>query len=256
MTIAGTQWVTVNCGTLNVKTAANDTYLDYSPYTKCYLYLPYVGTHQIDVDDIMRGSIQVVYNVDILSGAVSAQVLCKDAKNDNLECMYEYSGACATQIPVTGQNFNNLLKSCFDIASNVGNLVATGGEAVPMYSGKAGAALSKNFKREKYNTMYQNTLGIVESGLNMMKADIGHSGSIGSAAGMLGHQKPKLIMLTPRLCTPANANAYQGYPSFISGRLGNLSGFTVVETLRLDDTRATGAEAAEIIELLGEGVIL
>ena len=75
MTYASAQYVEVDCGSLDVKEYWG-AYLDYDPYTKAEIYLPYCGTHPIAVDDIMNKIVHVVYHVDILSGACCAYVKC------------------------------------------------------------------------------------------------------------------------------------------------------------------------------------
>lgn len=52
MNKAARQYITIDCGSLNVNEYWG-AYLDYDPYTKCEIYLPYIGTHAIAADDIM-----------------------------------------------------------------------------------------------------------------------------------------------------------------------------------------------------------
>ena len=53
------QYVQVPCGTLNVNEYWG-AYLDYSPFTKLEIYLPYIGVQTLDADDIMGRSVEVV----------------------------------------------------------------------------------------------------------------------------------------------------------------------------------------------------
>ena len=52
MTPAASQFVEVDCGTLNVNEYWG-AYLDYEPYTKAQIYLPFIGFQTLNVDDIM-----------------------------------------------------------------------------------------------------------------------------------------------------------------------------------------------------------
>ena len=72
---------------------------------------------------------------------------------------------------------------------------------------------------------------------------------------MLAIQKPYLILTRPRQAHPANQNHYTGYPSFITENLSELSGYTEIEQIHLENVQATDSELNEIVSLLESGVI-
>lgn len=227
MNKAGVQYIEVDCGTLNVNEFWG-AYLDYSPYTKAEIYLPYCGTHAIDVDDIMNKSVHVKYHVDILSGACCAYVKCGDS------VLYQFSGQCSSSIPISGSDFTQMVNGVLSAAVSIGSMVATGGASAPL----AVPALA--------NTA-------VNGGL---KPAIEKSGAISGTSGMLAIQKPYLIITRPKQALPSNQNYYTGYPSYITANLSELSGYTEIETIHLDNVSATESEINEILTLLKEGVIL
>lgn len=225
MTKAATQYVTVDCGTLNVNEYWG-AYLDYDPFTKAEIYLPYIGTHALSVDDIMGKSVHVVYHIDILSGACCAHVKCGGS------VLYSFVGQCSCSIPITGNDWTNVVNGALSIAASIGTMVATGGATAPM------AATT-----------------IASTAVNSMKPNVEKSGSMGGMGGMLGVQTPYLILTRPRQALPARQNKFTGYPSFITESLGDLSGYTEIEEIHLENISATESELSEIENLLKSGVI-
>ena len=67
---------------------------------------------------------------------------------------------------------------------------------------------------------------------------------------------PYLIMHRPIQSLPDNFGRYKGYPSNITKRLGDLTGFTKVYEILTNNISAMDEEIEEIINLLKEGVIL
>lgn len=226
MTKAASQYVKVDCGTLNVNEYWG-AYLDYDPYTKAEIYLPYIGTHALAVDDIMGKAVHVVYHVDILSGACAAYVKCGSS------VLYTFIGQCSSSIPITGNDWTNVINGVLTAASAIGSMVATGGASAPL----AVPALAS-------------------TAVNGMKPTVEKSGSMSGTGGMLGIQTPYLILTRPRQAVPAKQNEFMGYPSFITRKLSKVSGYTEIERVHLENISATEQELSEIESLLKGGVIL
>ncbi len=226
MTTAASQYVIVDCGTLNVNEFWG-AYLDYDPFTKAEIYLPYIGTHPIAVDDIMNKAVHVKYHIDILSGACCAMIKCGGS------VLYSFVGQCSCSIPITGNDWTNVVNGALTIAASIGTMVATGGATAPM------AAAT-----------------IASTAVNSMKPNVEKSGSMGGMGGMLGVQTPYLILTRPRQALPKNQNKFSGYPSFITKMLGDCAGYTEIDSVHLDGIPATEQELSEIESLLKGGVIL
>lgn len=225
MTVAASQYVEVDCGTLNVNEYWG-AYLDYDPYTKAEIYLPYIGIHPLSTDDIMNKSVHVVYHVDILSGACCAYVQCGET------VLYSFIGQCASSIPITGDNWTNVINGAISIAGAVGTMVATGGASAPMAIGQ-----------------------IASTVVNQMKPSVEKSGAMSGTGGMLGVQTPYIILTRPRQAVPNNQNTFIGYPSFITEKLSELKGYTEIDSIHLENVPATEPELSEIESLLKSGVI-
>lgn len=226
MTKASSQYVSIDCGTINVNEYWG-AYLDYSPYTKAEIYLPFIGTHPVTIDDIMGKPVHVVYHVDVLSGACCAYVQCGGT------VLYSFVGQCSCSIPITANDWTNVINGALSIAGSIGTMVATGGATAPMA-----------------------VTNIASTAVNSLKPDVEKSGSMGGMGGMLGVQKPYIILTRPRQALPANQNMFTGYPSFITKTLSDCSGYTEVENIHLENVPATQNEIDEITELLKSGVII
>lgn len=226
MTKATSQYVEVDCGTLNVNEFWG-AYLDYDPFTKAEIYLPYIGTHPIATDDIMNKSVHIVYHVDILSGACAAYVKCGNS------VLYTFIGQCSSSIPITGNDWTNVINGVLSIAGAVGSMVATGGASAPIAAGE-----------------------IASAAVNSFKPSVEKSGSLSGTGGMLSVQTPYLILTRPRQALPANQNKFSGYPSFITKKLGDCAGYTEIDSIHLEGIPATEQELSEIESLLKGGVIL
>ena len=225
MTTASSQYVEVDCGTINVNEYWG-AYLDYAPFTKAEIYLPYIGIHPLSVDDIMGKPVHVVYHVDILSGACCAYVKCGDS------ILYSFLGQCASSIPVTGNDWTNVINGVLNIAGSVGSMIATGGASAP-------TEISV----------------IASTAVNSLKPSVEKSGAMGGTGGMLGVQTPYIILTRPRQAVPSSQNVFTGYPSFITTKLADLSGYTEVYKIHLENIGATEDELNEIESLLKSGVI-
>ena len=229
MTVAASQYVEVDCGTLNVEEFWG-SYLDYDPYTKAEIYLPYCGTHALQVDDIMGKAVHVKYHVDILSGACCAYVKCGGS------VMYSFVGQCSSSIPISANDWTNVVNGALTIAASVGSLIATGGASAPMAVGAAAAVTG---------TIYGGGI----------KQNVEKSGSMGGTGGMLAVQTPYLILTRPRQALPKKQNTYTGYPSFITTKLSDLKGYTEIDSIRITGVPATDAELNELESILKSGVI-
>lgn len=255
------QWIEYDCGYIDIDETWG-AYLDYDPYTKLDIYLPFCGVHPIRTDDFMPGRIHVKYHIDLLTGSCVAMI--KSSKTNEHgdvlnSVVYQFMGNCATQIPVTSAQYADAVRSAISIAASVGTLVAGG---IGTVAGAAGlAAKNKLTNTGKTQTAMNLTSDVINTGASIgenvmnLKPSIERSGAIGSSAALLSIQVPYLILTRPRQAKPDNQQNYTGYPSFITEDLVNLKGWTEVQAIHLEGIPCTANELAEINELLKSGVI-
>lgn len=232
------QFVTVDCGSITLPEYWGG-YLDYSPYTKVEIYLPYIGVRPLDTDEVMGRTLRVVYNVDVLSGACVCFVQC-----DNT-IRYHYVGQCGASIPITANDWTRVVNGAVSIATALGVGVATLG---------AGAAAGGATAASMAGTGA--LVGGIASQVLASKPRVEHSGSLAGMGGILGVQFPYIIIQRPRQAVPSGQNAFTGYPAFIKRTLGTVSGYTQVTGVHLTGLSCTDEEKNEIQAYLEAGVIL
>lgn len=211
--------------------------LDYSPYTKIELFLPYIGVQSIDTDDVMGGTVNLKYHVDMLTGTIVAFLTVVRDGFSNV--LYQWTGNCASTIPVTGTDYNSLISNIINLGSSVATTVATGG----LSSAVTGAMVT--------STAFQAANAVTGSKPNIKKG-----GQAGSVAGALNMQESYLIITRPIQSLPKDFNTLNGYPSNITETLGNLEGYTEVEYVHVEGISATEEELMDIESKLIGGVIL
>lgn len=224
------QYINIACGAIKVNKYFGNI-LDYAPYTKIQLFLPFIGVVNLDTNEVMGSTLNVTYRVDVLTGACLAQVSV--SRSDYGAVMYTFSGNCAVQLPITGGNYSSIIANTIGIGASIGATIASGGALAPV--AVAGAAA-----------------GVSNSHLN-----VAHSGSIGANAGAMGGKIPYLIITRPKPYNANNYNNFYGYPSNKTIKLSSCTGYTRIKDIHLENiSRATDDELNEIESLLKEGVII
>lgn len=245
--LASQQYVEVDCGTISFTDKYFGSYLDQDPYTKMALFVPYSGIHSVKADDIMGKTVGLKYHIDILTGSLVAFLTCGNS------VLYEFNGACASNIPVNSINYASTIENAIRIAVNIGTTVATAGAAAPM----TGAETATREAARTFGTAV-NMAGSTAEGILSLKPNIDRAGSLGGTTGLMGNQTPYFIITRPRLCKPANQNTFKGYPSFIQVAVSDLvgQGYTEFDTIILAGLYLTDAEKEELQQILKSGVYL
>ena len=262
------QYVTIDCGFVELS-GMWGAYLDYSPYTKLQLYLPYIGFVELSADDCMNRIVHIIYNIDVYSGACLAQIYCKDDSDTDEQVLYQFSGNCASWYPITSGQYQYFLISAYNILSGVGMGLAEVGSGIEDLISRKATVADKMATGDSSPTggiseaIGKMIRGSVSSGsaiasnvLASIKPSVQRAGGAGGSSFMMGPQKPYFIITTPRMIIPGEQNKMVGYPSYVTMRLGSLNGFTVVDTIHPDGIEATDDEVAEIVSLLHSGVFL
>lgn len=231
MPALASQYFIVDCGSLSFGALCGDTFLDYAPYSKFSIYLPYIGVKTLDANDCVGHTIGVVYHGDVVTGGVTAYVT-KDGS-----VMYQYSGCCALNIPLSSDNWGNTISGAVQIATSLIASGATGGAAgVGIAAAKGAASVAAN--------------------PSLLSPQVQHSGAVSGGAGCMGVQYPFIIREAVSFHSTASFNTLTGYPAYYFRKLGDVTGYTTVLDVHLENIAATQAEIEEIEALLKGGVIL
>lgn len=120
------QFVDVDCGTLSIPLAYGSS-LDYNPYTKIDLYLPYIGQVSIDTDEVMGRTLHCVYRVDVVTGMCVAKIFANGYySSDTEEPLYQFAGHCGIQMPLTSADFSGYVGAVISATKMVAGLAAAG----------------------------------------------------------------------------------------------------------------------------------
>lgn len=226
MQALSSQFYQLNLGSINVPEHWG-TALDYSPYVTVDCFVPYCGVVQLQVDDVVGKTLQCGMNVDVLSGATVAYIMCGES------VLYTYNTNVIFRHPISSTNFGPLYQSIMGAVGSVASGLASGGGGGAI-GGAVGGAL--NVALSKHSS-------------------ISRGGSLGGSAGCLGHFTPYLIIHRPIQSLAAGFKHFKGYPSNITTTLGSLSGYTEVESVHLEGISCTDLERDEIMAQLYNGVI-
>ena len=224
------QYIEIDCGSIKVNRYFGNV-LDYAPYTKLQLYLPFVGIVDLDTNEIMDGTLNIIYRIDVLTGSCLARL--KITRGDYNAELYNFAGNCAVQLPISGGSYSGIIANAIGVAGSIGATIASDGALAPVLVGSA-----------------------VSSATNS-HTNVSHSGSLGSNSGALGIKKPYLIITRPKPAEADKFNEFYGKPSNKTIRLGSCSGYTRVKDIHVENiSSATDDELNEIESLLKEGVII
>lgn len=229
----------VDMGSINIEKLW-DSYLDFSPYTKIEIFLPYLGLHSLDIDEIMcpakmDGTLQrglgsvlsVVYRIDVLTGVIVAKIKI------NGEIRYQFEGRVGANIPLTGQTYASMVQGIITAGAGLISTVATGGLTAPL---SAAAAVSGT--------------------INASKPTVERIGNISGDASMLATDVPYVVITRPNKPMLEEQEKYTGFPSYKSGTLNNFSGLTICEDVHVEGISCTEEERNAIVDWLKNGVIL
>jgi hypothetical protein len=214
------QYVDVDCGTIQLAELFQNVF-DYPPFTEVSLYLPFIGFVKLDVNDIMRGTIQVIYHVDVLTGACLADV--KVTRDMFGGVIYQYNGDCSVHYPLSSGSYMGMVTAALGVAGTV----ASGGSMIPMLLGVAKA-----------------------------KTSVERSGNLSGNAGAMGIKKPYLVIQRPQTSTANEFNKYLGKPANFTTKIGSATGYISCTEVHIENCNGTDSELAELESLLKSGIII
>ena len=223
-TLITNQYCQVDCGSVAIPEFYGNVE-DYQPYSKAEIFLPFIGFKEIDINDIMGGSVYVKYGVDIFTGACVATI---GVMRDHVsQALYAFEGNCAVQQPVTSADYSRIVSGLITVAAGL----ATGGTGAAVLG--AGTLLS-----------------------GAHRISYPRSGSIGANTGAYLQKTPYILIRRPLAFNADNYAHYYGNPTKWTVTLGQCSGYTRVEDMHLDAIQCTDEERREIERLLKLGVMM
>lgn len=238
--LTGQRYVDVDMGSFSIEPTFN-SYLDYEPFTKLSIYLPFIGVQQLPTDEFMTkadpsgalsdqsgSTITVQYRIDLLTGGCVAYI--KQGTQNKLQ----FSGKCGATLPISGANYNNMISGLVQAVGGLASTIASGGLTAPM---SFGAAIS----------------GTVSA----MKPDLYKAGNLSGELSLLSYNRPMIIKTRPNIHKDmADQINVDGLPSYKVKTIGDYTGYVSCVAVHVDGITCTDAEKEKIHSLLLEGVIV
>lgn len=244
------QFTDFDCGELKIAEYFG-SFLDYTPYTKISIFLPFIGYKQLNVDEVMNATLHLTYRIDAYSGACIAFLkITKAISSTNLNSvLYSFDGNCAMDIPFTAGDMTRY------VAAILGTAASTAGAVIsnPIPSDMPlnnGTDATKNPNEKHLSDLGNKTADLVAA-----KPQIQRGGSLAGANSSMGIKQPYIIIERPLQQMPYNYPNYIGIPLNMTKTLSQVTGFTVVSDIFMASSQATDEEIKMITSKLKQGVV-
>lgn len=203
----------IDCGQLAIRPYWGN-FMDY--HTDIQIYVPYCGTYHLDINEVMSSILNLSYKVDIMTGACVATLYVTNAG-----CrapLYTFSGTMGIEYPLSSADRSRLISATMGALSNP---PAT-------------------------------ALQTVATGVSANAPNIQHNGAYNGNSGALSPQQPYLIIRRQVQSLPESYSDYIGYPSNITGNIGNVRGFAKISEIHLN-IPCLSSESDELLNILHTG---
>ena len=225
-----TQYTTMDCGSVNLAEYFGNVF-DYSPYTRVFIYLPFIGFKELDVSQVMRSSINVKYRGDAYTGACLAEItVTRDGGAGGV--LYSFGGECAVRYPLSQGSYMGIATGLMGVAASA--TMALGGMMNPIMG-----------------------IGGMLSSAMSAKTKVEQSGGFSGNVGAMGIKKPYLVVMRPQTAMPSQHKHFSGAPSSSYVTISKTNGLIRVRECHVEDIiRATKEEKTMIETALKEGVLV
>ena len=274
------RYTEIDCGTVIVPEFYGN-YLDYSPYSQCYIYLPFIGINEVSIDDIVGHAVNIRYRVDAYNGSCIAMIYVAKDGYENL--CYQFAGNCGVEVPLAGGSQAAIkagmmqaeaygraavqsaqIQKTASIGTGIVNGASAGAGAGAMnpvagivgglLGALAGGTSGYIQGSADYGAAKLSAGAMQEAARVANKSSVQHSGSFGSSHGAMGNKIPFLIIRTPIQVKVVNYNDDYGFPAHKRVIIGGCTGYLRVREVNVISAFATNEEKIAIEEALKNGV--
>lgn len=243
LTLAGDEFINVDYGELYIP-FVYDGYENFAPQSDAKIFLPFIGTKDIDINIIQGCKIHLKYNVSLVTGDIYAYLYAQWASRyqdagieqgiDHL--IYHWQGNCAVTIPISHVDSTNYISGAMQIAGGITSLAA-------------GAVAGSPF------TIPSGITGVTQGIAEMGRSSIITSGNISGVAAFMGSREPYLILSRPIIAFNSKYNHYLGRKSNAIMHIRALAegSYTVMRNVDLSGVTATNDELQQIEGFLKGG---
>lgn len=221
----------IDIGSVKLRRHFNN-FFDYEPYSTAFIYVPYCGTMQLSLNDVIGKIVSVKLLIDYISGVCTAVVF-----SDGIPVIYK-NGCISQQIAVTGTDTatmaSNAISSSLSLLTNTTNLIA-GGKDVSSVINNSANLLSSSFDYSARRTIYQ-TQGANTSQINMCEP-----------------QKAYIVLNLPKFDIADDYGFFHGFRCDFYDSIKNLTGYVETDRPNLSSFSATEEEKQIIAEIMTGG---
>ena len=214
--------ITINVGSITLPRKYNN-FLDFEPYTKVQIYLPFYGCAMLDSSLVIGRTITIKYIIDVITATSKIKII-----HDN-KTLYEFKTTCGSDLPITSSNRASVEMGYLSSGVGMGISIASG-----------------------------NVLGGLASGLSMAQSQY-HSSTSGNVSGVLNFHDSRMVTVLvdrPVYTELRNFNKTHGRVCNLSKTLRDLRGFTKCAENAQIPFNCLDEERNMIIEQLTNGVII
>lgn len=243
----------IDCGTVIVPEFYGN-YLDYSPYSQAYIYLPFIGINEVSIDDIVGHAVNIRYRIDSYSGSCIAMIFV--AKNGYQNLCYQFAGSCSVEVPMAGGSQAAIKAGMMQAEAYARAAMIQAGANVV---GGVGSALMGNIggvlsSLSGIASNYAQAQAGVEAARVANKSSVQHSGQFGASHGAMGEKVPFIIIRNPIQVKVVNYNEDYGFPAHKRVIVGGCQGYLRVREVNVISAHATDEEKMAIEMALKGGV--
>lgn len=241
------RYTEIDCGSIGIPEYYGN-YFDYSPYSKAFIYLPFIGVVEVSVDDIVGHCVNITYRIDEYNGSCIAMITVAKITTVNGEeveysnLLYQFSGNCAVELPLAGGT-QAAIRAGMIQAASYGITGAIGGIASMLGGGIASGV-----------SQIANGVGAAVGSIVSAKSSVQHSGSFGASYGAMGGKIPYITIIRPKQIQVPNYNLLYGYQAHKAVNVGSCTGYLRCREVHVHSSTASNDEKALIEQLLKEGV--
>ena len=229
-------------------------FLDYSPYCKMSIYLPYSGTYDLDLqtvaafNDISNEGIYLQGLIDLTTGqityycyALSGVLLLQKTSKIGIDLQVNGNDSSAQSTAMLRNSIqvgNHVIGSATTLAKDVGGAATKNPVAIAADLASIGTTIAN----DALNTALAARQVPVQVGNNS-----------GTIAATVSGQDPYITVYRQKIANPENYGHAIGYLTESRQTIGNLTGYTVCRNPDLKNIPALAEEKSQIASLLTSG---
>lgn len=260
------EYQTLTMGTITIPRYSG-TFYDYQPYSQAQLYIPFYGSVEVKINEILGKTIELKYHINVLTGDFTA--IIKLTGNIAPQILGQYQGNMLRSLPLSYSGFADYVGNSIKTAAIVGTAVvaANAGKVANGIVETIGSQVegfdvqlpngnsTDNLKSKAWNRTGISGIASAIASVASSNAPIQRNGNIDAVSGRTSTQEAFLLLSLPHQNIPNNQKIL-GYPTNLPGPLVNYSGYTEVRDIRLKSGNATYSELAEIEQIVRGGIVI